>query len=87
MLIQDRLESKYDLSQCFGDETALHFITSSSDIVIERFGLWESVHKRLEEFANSTFYPMELFPPNYLLNEMNSKIYAELCTTSNSQNI
>ena len=87
MLIQDRLDSKYDSTKCFGKESDLHFITSSSDIVIERFGLWDNVHKRLEEFANSTFYPMELFPPNYLLNELNSKIYAELCTTSSSQNI
>ncbi len=87
MLIQDKLESKFDLTKCFGNECALHFITSSRDIVIERFGLWENVHKRLGEFANSTFYPMELFPPNYLLNELNSKIYAELCTTSSSQNI
>ncbi len=87
MLIQDRLESKYDSTKCFGNESDLHFITSSSDIVIERLGVWENVHKRLEDFANLTFYPMELFPPNYLLNDINSKIYEELCTTSYSQKI
>ena len=84
VLIQDRLESKYDATKCFGNENDLHFLTSQSDIVIARLGEWENVHKKLEEFAQTTFYPMELFPPNYFMKEINSKIYEEHCITPNS---